>query len=142
MENIEYRYCHLCGSMNGIQNHHIIHRSQCKQLENCDINQVDLCFSCHDFLHHNRKGYELDYTLKIEFQANIEMLFLGQAFTLDEIKESLEINFNAVYKLSKHMKLEKGKYTRESIILACLGGEYPQERYKKIKEKEGGKTGT
>ncbi|MFT8352179.1 hypothetical protein [Clostridium saccharoperbutylacetonicum] len=120
----------------GIQNHHIIFKSHCKQLENCDLNQVDLCYSCHDFLHHRKKGYELDYTLKKEFQANIEMLFIGQAFTLDEIKDTLGISYNAAYKLSKNMRQIKGKYTRDSIILACLGGVYPQEAYEEAKRED------
>jgi transposase-like protein len=139
---IEFRFCKLCGSTNAIENHHITFRSQCKPLENCEMNQVDLCHSCHDFLHHNGKGYELDHALKMEFQANIEMLFLGQTFTLEEIQEALGISYNAVYRLSKNMKLEKGKYTRDSIVLACLGGEYPQERYERIKAKEGERFGT
>lgn len=100
------------------------------------MNQVDLCNSCHDFLHHRSKGYELDYTLRKEFQANIEMLFIGKSFTLDEIQDTLGISYNAAYRLSKNMKLVKGKYTRDSIILACLGSVYPLERYKKAKSKD------
>ncbi|WP_236896932.1 hypothetical protein [Clostridium beijerinckii] len=136
MEIIDFRFCKLCGSVQGIQNHHVIFRSQCKQLENCELNQVDLCFSCHDFLHHNRKGFELDYALKKEFLSNIEMLFLGKAFTLEEIREYLKINYNAAYKLSKNMKGEKDRYTRDSIILACMGGKMPQQRYEEAKKKK------
>jgi len=135
-EVIKIESCKFC-NRTGTESHHIVYRSQVKGLINCKLNQVRLCNSCHNYLHKGKKGYELDYALKKEFQANIEMLFLGQAFTLEEIKGNLEISDKASYGLSKLMKLEKGKYTRESIILALLGGEYPLERYKKARSRNG-----
>ena len=74
--------------------------------------------------------------MQLEFQNKLEMLFIGQAFTIEEIQETLDISYNAVYGLSKLMRINKGKYTRDDVILACLGGEYPLERYKKAKAKK------
>lgn len=130
---MEYKICKLCGSI-ASESHHIIHRSQLRALINCKLNQVYLCNNCHSYLHHNRNGCELDYALQLEFQNTLEMLFIGQSFDLEEIQETLNINYNATYGLSKLMRSNKGKYTREDIILACLGGEYPQTRYEKAKK--------
>lgn len=125
------RYCKICFSTNSIESHHIIFRSQSKALINCKLNQVDLCNYHHNFLHHNRNGYKLDYKLKLEYQNLMEMLFIGQAFTLEEIQETLDINYNAVYSLSKLIKKERNKYTRESLLIALCGGKLVQDRFKK-----------
>lgn len=127
---VKIEYCKECNSFFDLQSHHIIFRSQSRGLINCKLNQVKLCKSCHDFLHKDKRGYKLDYKLKKEYQGMIELLFIGQAFTLKEIQEVLKINYKAVYGLSKLMKIEKDKYTRESIIIALCGGKLVQERFK------------
>lgn len=127
------RCCKLCGSMENIEAHHIIHRSSVKALIKCDLNLADLCQSCHDFLHHNKKGFELDYALKIEFYEKMRLLFDKKEFTLEEIQETLNISYNASYSLSKLMKPVKSKYIREDILNAVMGGKNPIEKYREIK---------
>lgn len=135
---IKIECCKICNSTYQLESHHIIFRSQSKALINCKINQVYLCHSCHQHLHNHPKGFETDYQLKIDYQNYMEMVFDGQAFTLEEIQEVLQISYKAIYGLSKLMKLDKGKYTRESIIIALCGGESAEQRYKKRKIKEKG----
>lgn len=129
---MRYRFCKFC---NGIatESHHIIHRSSVKSLINCKMNLVDLCNSCHNFLHHSKNGFELDYALKIEFYEKMCLLFDKKEFTFEEIQETLNISYNATYSFSKLMKPVKGKYTREDILNALTGGKNPIEKYKEIK---------
>lgn len=119
--------------MENIEGRHIIHKSAVKSLENCKMIIVDLCHSCHDYLHHNKNGFELDYALKIELYEKMCLLFDKNEFTLEEIQETLSISYNASYSLSKLMKPVKGKYIREDILNAVMGGKNPIERYKEIK---------
>jgi hypothetical protein len=123
----------LCGSFQNIEGHHVIYRSAVKILENCKMIIVDLCHSCHDYLHHNKNGFELDYALKIEIYEKMCLLFDKKEFTLEEIQETLNISYNASYSLSKLMRPVKGKYAREDILNAVMGGKNPIERYKEIK---------
>ena len=130
---IEYRYCAICGSNHIIENHHIFYRSQVKQLENCKKNQIDLCKKCHTKVHND---FLTDYKLKIELLNYYEMIFDNKNFTFEEIQSILDVNYNAMYRLSKNMKNQKGKYTRESILLAIQGGEDTQQRYEKWMEEK------
>ncbi|WP_242976237.1 hypothetical protein [Clostridium sporogenes] len=41
---------------------------------------------------------------------------------MEEIKDKLGISTNAVKSLSKLIKQKNGVFTRESIIIACMGG--------------------
>ncbi|WP_077867564.1 hypothetical protein [Clostridium saccharobutylicum] len=141
MRKIEYKFCKFCNKV-AHETHHIFYRSQVKSLINCKLNQVSLCNECHSYLHRGKKGYELDHALKIELLNYFEIVFDRQAFTLEEINSILNISNKALYGLSKHLKIEKGKYTRESLLLALQGGENIQERYEMLKAKEGVKYGT
>jgi hypothetical protein len=132
---VKINYCTICGTTNNLENHHIIFKSQSKALIHCKLNQVYLCNYHHDFLHHDRNGYKLDYKLKLEYQNLMEMLFVGQSFRLEEIQETLGIGYNALYSLSKLMKNEKGNYAREGLIIALCGGQLVQDRYEKKADK-------
>lgn len=124
---INYRFCKLCGTVNyNIENHHVFFRSQVKPLENCKVNQIDLCHDCHTNAHND---FLTDYKLKIKLLNYFELIFCEQSFTLEEIQKALGINYNASYRLSKNLKSEKGKYTRDSLLLALQGGESIQARY-------------
>ena len=50
--------CRLCGSTNWIQLHHIIYRSQRKDLINDVNNCIMLCDVCHRLVHSNKKNWQ------------------------------------------------------------------------------------
>lgn len=115
--------CIICGKPNS-EEHHMIFRGECKPLEHCKKNIVYLCHYHHRGTYgpHGTHGDKLDKQLKLKFQNWLEISFLKDSFTLEEIQEILGISYIAVKKLSKHMWIVKGKYTREDVIKACMGG--------------------
>ena len=60
--------CYICEMAEDTESHHIILRSECKPLENCQLNIIRLCNNCHDFLHHDARGYKKLKELKLNFQ--------------------------------------------------------------------------
>lgn len=50
--------CRLCGSTNWIQLHHILYRSQRKDLINAINNCIMLCDDCHKLVHSNKKRWQ------------------------------------------------------------------------------------
>lgn len=106
------------------EKHHIVFRSQVKQLENCKLNHIYLCAECHRGTNgvHGKNGHELDRKLKLQFQNKLEFLFSKEYLTKKDIKEILGIKDNAVDSLCKLMKQEKGMFIREDVIRACMGG--------------------
>ena len=50
--------CRLCGSTNWIQLHHILYRSQRKDLINDINNCIMLCDDCHKLVHSNKKRWQ------------------------------------------------------------------------------------
>jgi recombinational DNA repair protein (RecF pathway) len=118
----EIKYCSECGTSYA-ETHHIIYRRHCKSLENCKLNLIDLCYTHHrdhkEGVHFNK---ELDNRLKLEFQNKLEMLFNKEYLTREEIKEVLEIANKPLGRLLKTLTLQKGKYVREDIIRAVMGG--------------------
>ncbi len=50
--------CRLCGSTNWIQLHHILYRSQRKDLINDINNCIMLCDNCHRLVHNNKKKWQ------------------------------------------------------------------------------------
>lgn len=116
------RYCKVCGTTYGIELHHVIYKSQNKNLENCKLNFVDLCY-----IHHrdSRKGVhfnkELDRKLKLELQNKLEELFDKDYLTKEEINEVLKISEKALNRLLKTLQLHNDKYVKEDIIRACMG---------------------
>lgn len=50
--------CRLCGSTNWLQLHHILYRSQRKDLINDVNNCIMLCDDCHRLVHKNKKKWQ------------------------------------------------------------------------------------
>ena len=120
----EIHFCRECYSSYGIELHHIIYRSENKNLENCKLNHTYLCQEHHRGTYgvHGSKGSKLNRKLKLEFQNKLEMLLDKQYLTKEEVNEVLQISDKALNRLLKTLSLQKGKYVRESVIRACMGG--------------------
>lgn len=119
----EIKFCKVCGTSYGVELHHRVYRSECKQLENCKLNHVYLCGRHHRDhkvgVHFNKK---FDRKLKLEFQNKLEILWDKQYLTKEEINEVLQISDKALNRLLKTLNLQKGKYVRQEVIRACMGG--------------------
>lgn len=115
--------CPICGAV-ATELHHMVFRSQVKQLENCKLNHIYLCAECHRGTKgvHGKEGHNLDRKLKLQFQNKLEFLFAKQYLSRKDIKETLGIKDNAVDSLCKLMKQEKGMFAREDLIRTCMGG--------------------
>ncbi|CAI3199763.1 hypothetical protein CNEO2_1270017 [Clostridium neonatale] len=50
------------------------------------------------------------------------MSFFNEYLTREEIKAVLEIKDKALESILKHLIQHKGKYFREDVIRACMGG--------------------
>lgn len=50
--------CRLCGTAQNIQAHHILYRSERKDLINEPTNMIMLCIKCHQLVHSNKKKYQ------------------------------------------------------------------------------------
>ncbi|WP_297429606.1 hypothetical protein [Clostridium sp.] len=126
----EEKYCNECGTSYGVELHHIMSRKQLKPLEDCKYNHVNLCYNHHrdhkTGIHHNRKLY-LKY--RLIFQNYLEMHFLKDYLTREEIKAVLEIKDKPLDRLLKSITMHKGKYAREDVILKCMAD-------KKVTEEE------
>lgn len=128
----EIHFCKVCGKSYGIERHHIVFKSECKALEHCKLNYVYLCSTHHRGTYgvHGREGNKLNRYLKLDFQNRLEMLLDKQYLTREEINEVLEISEKALQRLLKALTLHKGKYAREDVIRACMGGKLIEEVYK------------
>ena len=120
----EIHFCEVCGPSYGIEMHHRVFRSECKPLERCKLNHVYLCSNHHRGTYgvHGREGNKLNRKLKLEFQNKLEILFDKRELTEEEINEVLQISEKALQRLLKTLTLHKGKYVREDVIRACMGG--------------------
>ena len=115
--------CYLCKrDVSYTETHHIILRSECKPLVKCEMNKVKLCKYCHEFLHHDSKGYVQLKKMKLEFQNKLEMLFDKEYLTREDVKEVLKISDKPLDNLLKPIVMKKGLYEREDVIRACMGG--------------------
>ena len=119
----KYGTCEECGQDTVVELHHIISRKQLKALEFCEHNFAYLCYNHH---RHNITGIhadrELDHKYKLKFQNYLEMNFLNEYLTREEIKEVLNIKDKAIDSILKHLIQHKGKYAREETIRARMGG--------------------
>ena len=119
----EEKWCSICGSSYNVQRHHIIYKSECKQLEFCEMDIVLLCNFHHndhkEGVHHNK---ELNRKLRLEFQNKLELLFDSEFLTETDIMNVLQISERSVCRLTKTIKRTKGKFAREDVILACMSG--------------------
>ena len=120
----DIKWC-ICGKI-GQQEHHIVFRSQNRNLIQCKMNQISLCASCHDAIHRGT-GYKLDKLLKLQLQNNLEILFDKEYLTKEEVNEVLQISEKALNSLFKTIQSKGNKYTREDIIRACMGGKVQLE---------------
>lgn len=118
-------HCINCGGYYSLETHHIIKRSQVKSLINCKLNKVLLCPECHRGKNgvHTKDGRKLDLKLRYGFQNKLELLFLKNEFTREEIRQALKINNKATNSLCKLMKQHNGVFARDEIIIACMGGQ-------------------
>ncbi|MGL4571832.1 MAG: HNH endonuclease [Clostridium sp.] len=118
------RYCKICGATNNIQSHHIVTRKQQPALIKCKLNQVDLCINCHtsgpNAVHNG--GFKELKKLKLEKQREYFEVFNEEGYAKEIIKEILGINQKDVDKLLKTIPMINGKYEKEEIIRACMGG--------------------
>lgn len=115
--------CPICGAV-ATELHHIMFKSQVKQLENCKSNHIYLCQECHRGTKgvHGKDGHALDKKLKLMFQNKLEILFADKLLERKDVKAALLIKDNAVDRLLKALQVKEGKYTREDIIRACMNG--------------------
>ena len=118
----EYIPCKICGGV-ASSYHHIVYRSQNKNLIKSEVNLIPLCIYCHSKIH-SKDGAEMDKELKLELQNRLELLFLKEFITGKEIQEALKIHENALKRLLKTLKVYKEGYKREDVIRAIMGGRY------------------
>lgn len=50
--------CALCGNTNALQYHHILYRSERKDLIDEPLNGIVLCLECHKKVHNNKKKWQ------------------------------------------------------------------------------------
>lgn len=120
---MESKICKVCGTSYNVETHHILFRSENKNLEKCKLNFAYLCQEHHRGTYgvHGSKGSKLNKKLKLEFQNKLEMLLDKQYLTREEINEVLQISDKALNRLLKTLTLQKDRYVREEVIRACMG---------------------
>jgi len=121
-------YCEVCGRQ-AQECHHKISKERCKPLEDCIENHVYLCSNHHrgTFGVHGKCGHELDQRYKLQFQNYLEIKFLKEYLTREEIKEVLGLTDRPLNRLLKSITIHKGKYVRQDVILKCMGGKLAEE---------------
>ena len=115
-----YVSCEVCGA-HASDLHHVVFRSQQPTLKKCQHNLIPLRHRCHYSIHHSN-GARLDKQLKLKFQNKLEVFFLKEYLTSDEINEVLNISERELNRLLKPLKMYKGKYSREETIRQIMGG--------------------
>lgn len=120
---VTYKTCPICGQR-ATELHHIMFKSQMKQLENCELNFIYLCPDCHRGTNgvHGKNGHKLDKKFKLMFQNKLEILFVKDKLTRTDIKDALGIKDKPTDSLCKLIKSEKGIFNREDVIRACMNG--------------------
>lgn len=120
----EIHFCRECGTSYGVELHHVVFKSENKNLEKCKLNFAYLCQEHHRGTYgvHGSKGAVLNRKLKLEFQNKLEILWDKQYLTKEEINEVLQISDKALNRLLKTLTLQKDRYVREEVIRACMGG--------------------
>jgi len=116
-------YCEVCGRQ-AQECHHMISKERCKPLENCIQNHVYLCSEHHrgTFGVHGKCGHALDQRYKLQFQNYLEMHFLKEFLTREEIKEVLGIADKPLNRLLSGLIQHNCKYSRDELIIECMGG--------------------
>ena len=115
--------CFVCGNMN-TEKHHIIKRSQNKNLIKCELNLVELCPAHHRGHNgvHGKNGRALDLKLRQHFYNKLNRLFNKEYLTKTEIKTVLDITEPCTERLLKTLKEYEEGYLKEDVIRNCFGG--------------------
>jgi len=115
--------CEVCGRQ-AQECHHMISKERCKPLENCIQNHVYLCSEHHrgTFGVHGKCGHALDQKYKLQFQNYLEIYFLKEFLTREEIKEVLGIADKPLNRLLSGLRQHNCKYNRDELIIECIGG--------------------
>jgi hypothetical protein len=118
----EIHYCQICGA-NYAELHHIIFKSECKPLEDSEFNFIYLCHYHHRDhragAHHNK---QFDKELKLRVQEELDYRLKSKELTREEIQESLKLGGKNLDKLLKLVIAKNGKFDKEKVIRACMGG--------------------
>lgn len=118
---MEEHICEVCGR-NYSEQHHFVHRSQAKYMENVDINKIRLCNEHHrgnQWPHLNNK---VDVEYKLQLQRKLFKLFAKPYYRLSEIKEVLGMSESEVQRFVKVLRLYKERFDRLDIVIRCMGG--------------------
>lgn len=107
-----------------MEKHHIVFRSQQPALAKCALNIVELTPEQHrgTFGIHGRDGYKLDRKYKLQFQNKLDVFFINEYLTPEEINEVLCIPGKDLRKLLKPLMIHNGKYFKEDVIRSAMGG--------------------
>lgn len=115
------RQCEVEGCTCAAQRHHIVFRSQGGL--DIELNYKDLCAIHHNMSrqgpHQNR---EIDLKYKRELQDQYFKLFTEESYIISEIAELIGYNKNRLEKRFKAVPQRAGRYKREDIIRALMGG--------------------
>ena len=118
---MEMHYCEICGQPYA-ELHHIVFRSENKALEDSEFNFKYLCHYHHrdhkEGIHHNRK-FNLQEKRKLQ-----ERLFnmISKESTEEEIGQALQLKDKNLKKILRTILPTAGKYNREDVVRACMGG--------------------
>ena len=112
--------CSVCRRYGVIEKHHIIKRSQAKNLINFRLNITDLCPKCHRLVH-SKDGRELDLRLKLRYYNEINKLLTEEDFSPHTIKTLLGISEKEALSLVKTI-IKNGKVEKEDLLRQLMGG--------------------
>ncbi|MDP4143207.1 MAG: hypothetical protein Q8936_01815 [Bacillota bacterium] len=115
-------YCKECGTTAGIEEHHIVYRSQASYMVGARINIKYLCGEHHRGNASPHRDRKIDLKYKKELQKKLFELFNKEYYHKSEIAELLGINHNQVDKLTKTLTWCKEGYERIDIVRSCMGG--------------------
>ncbi len=116
-------YCEKCGEYAVIELHHIVFKSQCKVLKDCELNHIYLCGECHRGskigVHMNAKE---DKAMKLKLQERLFELFPDEKISLEEVKEVLKLKDKDVYNIYRSLYMIDGKVKSEDLVRTLMGG--------------------
>lgn len=117
------KYCERCGTVHGLELHHIIFRSKAPYMSNIKINFKDLCYKCHRGNNgpHLNRGYDIKY--KTELQTKLFTFFSQDYYSEKEIRVMLEATESEAKKITKVLTKYKEGYKREDVVRRLMGGE-------------------
>ena len=114
--------CQYCRRYGIIEKHHIIKRSQAKNLINFKLNIISLCSNCHRKVH-SKDGREVDLRLKLRYFNEINKLLTKDKYDLPLLIDLLGISEKECLSLVKTIT-KGGVIEREDLIRQLMGGKY------------------